>query len=376
MAPGSGIITSVAPAILRISSVLLTMVLLAGCARVPANTPAPAPSQAVEAPVLSTPGEIHWPGDDWPTAQPEARGLDPQRLAALAADAPQRAPNLSSLLVIRNGDVVLEQYYGSRSADDTLEIYSVTKSFISTLVGIAIDQGLIQGVEVPVLSFFPEREIDNPDPDKERLTLDQVLSMSTGFKWSEDDIDRLYTSPDWAQFMLDLPVVEPPGSRFNYCTGCSHLLSAIIQQSSGMETLAFARQYLFEPIGIRQVTWLSDSQGLAIGGWGLQLTPRDMARLGYLYLRQGNWDGRQVVSEKWVQAATSDHMAVGDNPKVRYGYQWWVRPSMNGYAATGRGGQMIAVIPDKDLVVVFTANGVDHEVEYKLIEEYLLPAVR
>jgi len=320
--------------------------------------------------------EIHWPEDAWPTAQPDARGLDPEQLAALAVDAPKRAPNISSLLVIRGGDLVMEQYYGGREAEDAIEIYSVTKSFISTLIGIAIDQGLIQGVDVPILSFFPGQEVKRPDPAKERLTLEQVLTMSTGLVWSENDINRLYNSPDWTQFMLDLPITEPPGSRFNYCTGCSHLLSAIIQQSSGMDSRDFARQFLFEPIGIREAGWLEDSQGLAIGGWGLQLTPRDMARLGYLYLRQGNWNGHQVVSEKWVQVATADHIAVGDNPNAHYGYQWWVRPSMNGYAALGRGGQMIAVIPGKDLVVVFTANGVEHEVEYELIEAYVLPAVR
>jgi CubicO group peptidase (beta-lactamase class C family) len=174
--------------------------------------------------------------------------------------------------------------------------------------------------------------------------------------------------------MLDLSIVDPPGMRFNYCTGCSHLLTAIVEQATGMGALDFARQALFEPLGFESIEWQTDAQGIPVGGWGLQLTPREMARLGYLYLRGGRWKDQQVVSTQWVQVATTDQVAA--EPGFGYGYQWWVRPSIQGYAAIGRGGQMVAVIPGKDLVVVFTSSSGDSDSLFKLIEDYVLPAVK
>jgi CubicO group peptidase (beta-lactamase class C family) len=275
-------------------------------------------------------------------------------------------------MIVRHGQVALEQYFGSAGPNTRREIYSVTKSFMATLIGIAIDQGLIQDVNTPVLSFFPERSVQNPSPEKDSMTLKHVLTMSTGFRWSENDINRMYSSPDWTQFMLDLPVVEKPGTRFNYCTGCSHLLSAILAQATGMDARSFAEQFLFEPLGIRNAQWLTSSEGLPIGGWGLQLTTPDLARLGYLYLRRGVWDTRLLLSNYWIQAATFPYIQA--DAQQNYGYQWWIRPSIHGYAALGRDGQMIAVTAEKDMVIVFTAAGVDHDVEFNLIEKYIMPA--
>lgn len=302
--------------------------------------------------------------------------MDPTRLANLAADAPQRAPGLLSVLVLRGGDLVLERYYGGAGPDIRREVYSVTKSFSATLIGIAIDRGNISGMDERVLDFFPNRPVSNPGPEKAAITLEDLLTMTSGLDWTEDDasIQTLYTSPDWVQHVLDLPIAEPPGIRFNYCTGCSHLLTAIIEQATGMSALDFARQGLFEPLGLEAAEWQTDAQGIPIGGWGLQLTPREMARLGYLYLRGGRWKDQQVVSTQWIQAATSAQVAA--EPGYDYGYQWWVRPSIEGYAAIGRGGQMVAVIPGKDLVVVFTSTSGDSDTLFKLIEDYMLPAVK
>ncbi len=363
----------------RIGQILFLLCLLAGgmagCMP-PAGPGLPAPSAAAPATLRPQTPAPAWPGDAWPIASPQAVGLDPAQVQALVKAARRQAPNLSSLMVVRRGQAVVDEYFGSRGPNDRLEVYSVTKSFIATLVGIAIDQGFIAGLDEKALTFFPDQTFANPSPEKDALRLEDILTMSSGLKWSEDDINRLYPSPDWASFMLDLPSVEPPGKRFNYCTGCSHLLSVILQKATGMDALSFARQFLFDPIGIRDAEWLEDSQGQPIGGWGLQLTPHDLARLGQLYLHAGNWDGRPVISSAWVKTAVAEHVAVTDNPRLSYGYHWWLRPSMHGYAALGRNGQMIAVIPDQDLVVVFTANGVDHEVEFQLIENYLLPAIQ
>lgn len=347
----------------------------------PAALRSPAAADAGPTGFIPAPGSEHWPIPDWPLADPSARGLDPARLAELVKAATQRAPGLLSILVIRGGDLVLEQYFDP-AATDHREVYSVTKSFTATLVGIAIDRGYIQGVGDRLLDYFPGRTFANPDPRKGELTLEHLLTMTTGLDWTESDrdIQALYTSPDWVQYMLDLPLVAAPGERFNYCTGCSHLLMAVVAEATsvaeatGMLPLDFARQALFEPLGFTRVEWLQDPQGLPIGGWGLQLAPRDLARLGYLYLHAGSWAGRQVVSADWTRSATSPHVA-GD-PGYDYGYQWWVRPSIDGYAAIGRDGQMVAVIPAKDLVVVFTSTEGDSETLYGLIEDFVLPAVR
>ena len=375
-----------------IPSALILLLLLgafaAGCAGVPAQVIEAAASQAPGAqtaqatlPAFENPpagsaasAGYHWPGADWPTAEPGARGVDPQGLSALQDAVLERAPLTTSMLVIRSGELVLEQYFGSGGPEVRSEIYSCTKSFIATLIGIAVDQGVLPGTDARVLDYFPGRTFSNPDPRKDTMTLEDLLTMTAGLDWTEGDpaIYALYGSPDWSQFMLDRPMLEDPGTRFNYCSGCSHLLSAILEEAAGMSTLDYARQVLFEPIGISHPEWQRDSQGVPIGGWGLQLTPREMARLGYLYLRGGVWEERQIVSREWVEAASTPYVEAED--KLSYGYQWWVRPSMHGYAAIGRGGQMIAVVPEKDLVVVFTSLGGDSEALFQLIEEFILPA--
>ena len=200
--------------------------------------------------------------------------------------------------------------------------------------------------------------------------------MRSGLDWQEGDpaYRAMYQSPDWVKFVLDAPMASPPGSRFNYCSGCSHLLSAILQQTTGMHTRDFAEQYLFKPLGLSNVMWETDAAGIPIGGWGLQLTPRDMAKLGYLYLRHGQWDGQQIISARWVETATQKHTDTDGG--LGYGYQWWTYPSLGAYAALGRYGQMIFVIPEADLVVVTTAELDGHTELFRLIEQYILPAVK
>lgn len=208
------------------------------------------------------------------------------------------------------------------------------------------------------------------------MTLDDVLTMRSGLDWQEGDAvyNSMYRSQDWIKFVLDKPVVVAPGSQFNYCSGCSHLLSAAIQQTTGMKTRDFAEQFLFKPLGITNVVWETDRAGIPIGGWGLQLTPRDMAKLGYLFLRNGQWDGQQIVSPGWVKNATQKLTETDGD--MGYGYQWWTYPSLSGYTALGRYGQTIFVIPESDLVIVTTAQMDDHDPIFKLIEEFIVPSVK
>ncbi len=193
-------------------------------------------------------------------------------------------------------------------------------------MGIAIDEGYIEGVDQLVLDLFPERTVTNLDADKQAMTLEDVLTMSTGLGCQDSYLYRwrglreMERSDDWVQFMLDLPMAEEPGTQFEYCNGASFLLSAIVQETTGMNALAFANEHLFGPLGIIDVQWLSNPQGITIGWSDLYLTPHDMAKIGYLYLNEGWWDGEQVVSADWVEASTREHISA-KTLQDGYGYQ-------------------------------------------------------
>ena len=342
----------------------------AACARpVPTATPTLAPT---EAPASSE----YWPTRSWRTSTPEEQGMDSQKLAAMLEEVKRQSLDLHSLLVIRNGYIVSETYFQSYSQDVKHEVYSCTKSFIATLIGIANDKGYIAGVNLPVEDFFPGRSFENQDARKQAMTLDNLLTMRSGLDWEESDtaIGKMYQSRDWVKFMMDMPMAAQPGSRFNYCSGCSHILSAILQQKTGTNTRDFAQRVLLGPLGISNASWSTDPAGLPIGGWGLQITPRDMAKLGYLYLHDGNWDGQQVVSAGWVKTAVQKHTET--DTQLGYGYQWWTYPSLGAFAALGRYGQTIFVIPDLKIIIVTTAALDGHDAIFQLIEKSIVPAAQ
>ncbi len=344
--------------------------ILAGCGNAPAVV---APTHL---PLMTPAAANYWPTVGWRSSPPEQQGMDPQMLAQMADKIRQEQLKLHSLLVVHKGYLVFEQYYETYKQDTRHELYSCTKSFIATLIGMALDQGQISSTALPVLGFFPGRTFANLDPQKKAMTLEDLLTMRAGLDWQENDAGytALYRSRDWVRYMLDKPMVQAPGTQFVYCSGCSHVLSAIVQQATGLNTLDFARKNLFEPLGITNFRWDTDAAGISIGGWGLQITPRDMAKLGYLYLHGGVWDGQQIISAGWVENATRSHTSTDGD--LGYGYQWWTYPSLKGYAALGRYGQTIFVIPWADLVIVTTANMDDHDEIFQLIEEYIVPAVQ
>jgi CubicO group peptidase (beta-lactamase class C family) len=349
----------------KIFPLLLITGLLAACVR-----PAPQPVQTPTAlPVVS-----EWPTLNWPTSLPQDQGIDPNGLAH-AAERAQKM-NLHSLLVIRNGVLVSETYFAGNDANTRHELYSVTKSFTATLVGIANDQGSIPSIDAKLTDVFRGIQPQNNDTNKSSITLRNMLTMTSGLDWQEgDDIYRaLYQSPDWVQYVMNIPMHDAPGSIFNYCSGCSHVLSAVVQQSVGVNTREFANANLFIPLGITNYRWDTDAQGIPIGGWGLQLTPRDMAKLGYLYLHNGLWDGKQIVSSNWIAAATRTQVETGGD--WGYGYQWWIDTAHKAYAARGRYGQLIYVVPDLDLIVVSTAAAESDAMALGLIYEDILPAVK
>ena len=323
-----------------------------------------------------------WPTEGWQTSTPEEQGMDSERLAE-ALDFLQKHRkeyHIHSLTIIRHGYIVADVYVYPFAPGMMHDLASVTTSFTATLLGITIDKGYIESVQQPVLDFFPERTVANLDANKEAITVEDLLTMRSGFECinrpTEVTLFQMMESPDWIQFTLDLPMAEAPGTRFIYCSSNPHLLSATIQETTGLGALAFAQKYLFEPLGISDVSWPSDPQGNNHGWGDMYLTPRDMAKLGYLYLHKGLWDGQQVLSPARVTAATSfqtnTHLSFAD-----YGYLWWLTPSGEYYYADGRDGQRIFVFPDKDMVVVTSGGGGrdQYGVLEILLTSYITPAV-
>jgi CubicO group peptidase (beta-lactamase class C family) len=320
---------------------------------------------------VSTQNEF-WPTKGWKTSTPEEQGMDAQVLTHMQDSIQQQDLRLHSLLIIRNGYIISETYFQSYNQSTRHEIYSCTKSFISSLIGIAIDKGYIDNVNHLVLDFFSENNFKNQDESKKAMTLENLLTMKSGLSWTEQD--PMEQSSDWVSFVLVKPMSDQPGSKFNYCSGCSHILSTIIAQTTHMRTQDFARKYVFEPLGISNYYWETDPSGNANGGWGLQLTPRDMAKLGYLYLKQGKWAGQQIISTQWIQTATQKH--TDTDQRLGYGYQWWIYPHPGSYAALGVYGQAILVFPKENLIVVTTAGETNHDRIIKLIETYILTAIK
>ena len=322
--------------------------------------------------------------DGWPIVSVnEDKLVERPALCRMADQLAASSANVHAVLVARGGKLAFERYfkgsdeipgriYGSRVEDvtfdaDTLHnVKSVSKSVASLAVGIAIDRGLIGSVNEPIFSFFPELS-DLRSPEKDRIQLSHLLTMSLGLKWVEatpstgDDNDevRMHMAPDPCRYVLGLAATVPPGQEFFYNTGALTLLSAIIRKATGRPLDEFARETLFESLGITAVEW-SRVRGDTDAGGGLRLRPRDMAKIGQLVLAGGRWNDRQVVSRAWIETSTAPKLKATDDQL--YGYLWWLgRSRLNGrevhwVGALGRGGQSIRIVPELDLVVVVTAG--------------------
>ena len=298
----------------------------------------------------------------WTTALPEEVGLDSAALVEMFNHVRQHDVPVHSAQIVRHGKLMLDAYFYPYRAGMRHDVASVTKSITSTLVGLVIEKGHLRDLNQPVLSFFAGRSVAQLDERKRRLTLENLLTMQAGwdcgFEPKEARLLEMRRSADWLQFTLDLPMVAEPGTRFAYCSANCHVLSAILTRTTGTNALAFARRELFGPLGIRDVAWPADPQGHNHGWGDLQLHPRDMAKLGQLFLQRGRWGGRQIVPENWIRTATRAHVERTSN-EDHYGYFWWVKgenyPGV--FEAVGRGGQRIIVWPAKDLVLVFTGGG-------------------
>jgi CubicO group peptidase (beta-lactamase class C family) len=300
--------------------------------------------------------------------------------SAVLAEMLQRAaaedPGIRAITLVRHGTVVLDVRVAPFAAGDLHDIHSCTKSVLSALVGIAIDRGELPGVDTPVLDFFPEYNVENLDDDKRAMTLGHLLTMTAGlhtedsYLYNWEGLREMQASDDWAQFVLDLPMIAEPGSQFEYSNGVTQLIAIIVQRATGKALEEYAREHLFRPIGITNFEWEGDNWGYS----GLRLDPLDMARLGYLYLHGGEWNGAQVVPADWVKTSTSPH-ATANTLADDYGYQWWVDGNM--FMMQGHGGQFVYVVPDLDLVAVFTSALARHQFFYarSLLANYIEPSI-
>jgi CubicO group peptidase (beta-lactamase class C family) len=303
------------------------------------------------------------PAQRWPTATPEEHGVDSAVLASVVELIDEEDLPVDSLQLVRNGVLILDSYFYPYLGDRAHDIASVTKSVTSTLVGIAVDRGLLT-LDQDAVASFPDLVPMPPNDGRSDIELRHLLTMTSGLDCGrapgEPELYAMIESDHYVKHALELPMAVPPGTEFAYCSPGSHLLSGMITQATGKSALDFAWESLFDPLGIRKVVWPSDPQGVTHGWGNLQLHPYDMARIGQLFLNGGTWNGVLVVSKEWVEAATQSSV-LADPDGTGYGYQWWVLAgALDGfYEARGRGGQAIVVWPAEDIVAVFTGRGID-----------------
>ncbi|MFC2052981.1 serine hydrolase domain-containing protein [Chloroflexota bacterium] len=351
------------PHIYKLLSLCLAITMLIGCASPTPETPPPSSAPS------------------WPVSTPEEQGLDSEILAAMLAKIEEEDYKIDSVLVVRNGYLVLDAYVHPFRPGDTHNLYSVTKSVLSALIGIVLEQDYIESLDQHVLDFFPDREVKNLDDDKADMTLEHLLTMTSGLEcrdsylYNNRGLEEMHKTDDWIQYVLDLPMETPPGTKFEYCNGASMLLSAILQEATGVSALEYAQEYLFGPLGLRDVQWYDSPNGITVGYSRLHMRPQDMAKIGYLYLKNGFWNEELVVPSEWVAVSTRTQVPAGTLQKG-YGYHWWVAPPQM-FLALGYGGQFVFVIPEKDMVVAFTSSleESDFYVPQELLNDYILPGL-
>ncbi len=274
-----------------------------------------------------------------------------------AAERAAELGNLRGMIVSQSGEVIAEHYFRGGGGNRRVNIKSASKSVLATLVGIAIERGDIEGPDQPISDFFPQL-LDDADPRKGAITVGDLLSMRAGLEsTSFGNYGRWVSSGNWVRFALARPIIAEPGGRMVYSTGSSHLLSAILTQSTGQSTFAFARDQLAEPLGIALRPWQRDPQGIFFGGNDMYLSPREMLRFGEMYLAGGEWRGQQIVPREWIRTSLIPRTS-SNYSGHSYGYGWWLKESA-GYPvhfAWGYGGQFVFVVPSLELVAVFVST--------------------
>ncbi len=319
-----------------------------------------------------------WPvcvaAEPLPRSSPEAQGISSSDILGFVHAVDKHIESMNSVMLVRHGRVVAEGWWAPYDAAFPHSLFSLSKSFTSTAVGLAIAEGKLS-VDDAVIKFFPEDTPPEPSKNLKEMRISDLLRMSTGH---QDEPARTPAKP-WTTIFLAQPVPHKPGTHFLYNTSATYMLSAIVQKVTGKTVLDYLRPRLFEPLGIEHPTWEASSEGITIGGYGLSIRTEDIARFGQLYLQKGNWNGKQLVPAEWVEAATTRQTSNGSNPRSDwdqgYGYQFW-RCRNNAYRGDGAFGQFCIVMPEQDAVIAITSGVKDMQSVLNLVWDKLLPAMK
>jgi CubicO group peptidase (beta-lactamase class C family) len=288
-----------------------------------------------------------------------------------------------SILIQLDGELIFERYFHGFDRDKLHFIASAHKTMISASIGVAIDQDKIKSIDEKVLDFFPEyKDIKNLDDRKKKITIKDLLTMSSGLSWEGDSVNMpiLIESDDWIKYMLDLPMSHDPGTFFQYCTGHRVLLDGILQNTTGLSAKEFTITYILTPLEITDYYWKTYKQDIAIHGGDIRFRPIDLITFGQLYLNEGIWNDKRIISKEWIKLSTSAHTKVND--RFNYGFQWWLLHKNNPECATikendvfiaiGAGGQIIWIVPHLELVAVLTAAGNSPEESSTIFWDYIV----
>lgn len=325
---------------------LLLFLIISGCAQ---SSPEKTPAQG-----------------DWPIAQPAEAGFNPALVAETIAFIEADEHNdFSSLVVTRNGSLVIDQYFNGHGPDSLRDMRSAGKSITSALVGIAIKEGFISDVNAPAIPLFPSYSpVTNDGPDKQAITIKHLLTMTSGIHADADDESspgyelHMELADDWVRFVVDLPMMRAPDTGWTYSSASSFLAGAAVEATSGVTLAAFAEKWLFGPLDIEDYYWAQTPSGRTVGQGNLYMRARDMAKIGQLYLNGGQWKGKQVLTEDWVKSSIEPLYPVPWNGYDGYGYSWYTHTldingrAFNYFFASGNGGNKIYVFPDEQMVVI------------------------
>ena len=308
-----------------------------------------------------------------PRATPESQGVSAASIAKFIQAADEKVNSMHSFMLLRHGKVIAEAWWTPEDANKPHVLWSLSKSFTSTAVGLAVHDGKLS-VQDRVIGFFPDALPENPSENLKSMRVLDLLTMSTGHQ----DEPNLRASQDWIKTFFAHPVPREPGSFFRYNTPATFMQSAIVQKVTGQNVVDYLQTRLFDPLGIDAPKWDKNPQGISIGGYGLYLKTEDIAKFGQLYLQKGRWENQQLIPSDWVQEASSKQVSNGSDAasdwNQGYGYQFW-RCRHNAFRGDGKDGQFCIVLPDQDAVVVMTANTSNMQSQLSLVWEYLLGAM-
>lgn len=296
--------------------------------------------------------------NEWLRSSPEAQGLDSARLATLVTTLGKPETGVHRLVVVRHDRLVLDASFFPYDVTRPHDVASCTKSLTSTAVGLALASRKLGSLDQSIASFFPDRTIAHDDARKQKMSVRDALTMTSGLACGEDALVAWQGAPTWLGFALDLPMASEPGTKWRYCSVVSHLLSGVVQRATGSTVEDVLRIGLFEPLGIRDFVWLEDPEGYSRGFGDARFYGPDLARFGLVMMHGGRWNGRSVLDPAWIDDATRNHVSTASGPAGGYGYQWWTSAD-GSFRANGRGGQRMYVVPSQDLVVVIQSGAVE-----------------